>query len=224
MTRTCVNSIDGYSFDESVLLVAADSGPSADLEEVIQGEHYASYDVNKQPERAYTGDLFRQGEKYLLNIRAQCDLAREEHPALYCIEGERLSAITKDIKMTTKGELVLSPTDCFSLDRLGEICRTDGRELKDINYKLRSHRNGIFLHKGEILEKKLEIIVPCVDGEKAIKFGTELETHKFEELKSCRVGRVLPPYITRIQQKCAQTIVREGVMPIPDGLFSDSEA
>lgn len=43
----------------------------------------------------------------------------------------------------------------------------------------------------------------------------------FAELKDKRIGRVLPPYITRIQQKCSQHIIREGTMPIPREIFSN---
>ena len=47
----------------------------------------------------------------------------------------------------------------------------------------------------------------------------DLVIRKFREIKDKRIGRVLPPYITRIQQKCSQYIVREGTMPIPREIF-----
>jgi hypothetical protein len=220
MTRICVNSINEYSFDES-LLSAVSPISSAELAGVIEGEHYSKY--AEQPKRAYTGDLFKKDEEYYLNMRAPCDLARDNNPTLYCIKGKKLAGITEDIRLTAEGEMVFSATDRISLDELSGICRSDGGRREEFNGKLREHRDGVFFNKGEILEKKLEVIVPCVAGEKAIKFRIELKPIKFGELKSYRVGRVLPPYITRIQQKCAQTIFREGVMPIPGRLFSDSE-
>ena len=44
-----------------------------------------------------------------------------------------------------------------------------------------------------------------------------------QSLKEKRIGRLLPPYITRVQQKCSQYIVREGIMPVPMSLFEDFE-
>lgn len=43
----------------------------------------------------------------------------------------------------------------------------------------------------------------------------------FAELKDKRIGSVLPPYITRIQQKCSQHIIREETMPIPREIFDN---
>ena len=58
-----------------------------------------------------------------------------------------------------------------------------------------------------------------MDNGKIIKFRMDLVIRKFREIKDKRIGRVLPPYITRIQQKCSQYIVREGTMPIPREIF-----
>ena len=77
----------------------------------------------------------------------------------------------------------------------------------------------MFFGHGEILEKKPEAILACVDNGKIIKFRMDLVIRKFREIKDKRIGRVLPPYITRIQQKCSQYIVREGTMPIPREIF-----
>ena len=58
-----------------------------------------------------------------------------------------------------------------------------------------------------------------MDNGKIIKFRMDLVIRKFREIKDKRIGRVLPPYITRIDQKCSQYIVREGTMPIPREIF-----
>ena len=63
----------------------------------------------------------------------------------------------------------------------------------------------------------------CIEGEQAIKFQLDIIPINYSELKDVRKGRLLPPYITRIQQKCSQYIVREGVMPIPCDLFNNFE-
>lgn len=38
-------------------------------------------------------------------------------------------------------------------------------------------------------------------------------------MKDKLIGRILPPYITQIQQSCANHIVREGIMPTPEAIF-----
>ncbi len=224
VTRNLVNRIGEYLYDETLLDAEKEISPT-ELAKVVQGERYIEYD--SFPAQAYTGDIFKKSGKYYLNIRAQCDLARvtqegEYDPILYCIKGDKLTnrdITTEDIRLTSEEELVVCAGKRFSLDRLREICHNEA-ELPAFNNIFRRHRNGIFFNKGEILEKKLEVIVACVAGEQAIKFQTELIPFKFSELKEYRKGRILPPYITRIQQKCAQSIVREGVMPIPVELFN----
>ena len=51
----------------------------------------------------------------------------------------------------------------------------------------------------------------------------DLEILSFNAWKGKRIGRVLPPYITKIQQKCAVNMVREGVAPLPKELFISFE-
>lgn len=227
VTRNLVNRLQEYSFCEEYLETDK-SISQEELSAVIESERYITY--SDQPEQAYTGDLFKKGNKYYLNIRAQCDLARPDHsgnydPILYCIMGKRLRSkdiTTEDIQLTKEKKLVFGKDKDFSLEELGEICTLDAK-LGEFNKNFRKHRNGVFFSRGEVLEKKPEVIVACVAGEKIIKFELDLVPMKFSELICDRKGRLLSPYINRIQQKCAQYIVREGVMPIPRDLFSNFE-
>lgn len=227
VTRNFVNRLKEYNFSEEYL--ETDKAISQqELAAVIEGERYIPY--SDQPEQAYTGDLFKKNSKYYLNIRAQCDLARpdqsgEYNPVLYCIKGQRLRSqdiTTEDIRITSEYELVFGAGKHFSLERIGEICKSE-EELASFNNNFRKHRNGVFFSRGEIIEKKPEVIVACVEGEQAIKFQLDIIPINYNELKSVRKGRLLPPYITRIQQKCSQYIIREGVMPIPCDLFNNFE-
>ena len=38
-------------------------------------------------------------------------------------------------------------------------------------------------------------------------------------IRRAQNSRILPPYITQIQQSCANHIVREGIMPTPEAIF-----
>ena len=57
-----------------------------------------------------------------------------------------------------------------------------------------------------------------------IKFSFKNQINKsFEDLGSMRVGKVLPPYITRIQQRYALYLQRVGIPPTPKkAIFTDS--
>lgn len=109
----------------------------------------------------------------------------------------------------------------YTLDELKTICN-DINELKKVNNKFRNHRNGIFFNKGDLLGKRPEIIIACIAGENAIKFDLkEIIPLSYKEYMDKRIGRLLPPYITKVQQSSSQYIVREGLMPVPEELYSD---
>lgn len=224
ITRNIVNRMQLFEFDAEYIQ-GKKNVLKGELLRILEGERYQKY--NSQPKQAYTGDLFKSGGKYFLNLRAQCDISREENgvynPDLYCIKGSKLKdsdIVSEDIKLTKNGDLIFGNGKSYSLDDLCQICQGE-TELSDFNANFRKHRNNMtFYNKGELLEKKTESIIACVDDGKYIKFELKkFEIKKFEEIKEKRIGRILPPYINKIQQKFAQYIIREGVMPIPEELF-----
>ena len=120
--------------------------------------------------------------------------------------------------MTTEEELIFGASKRFSLDEMREICKDETR-IQDFNRNFTKHRNSIFFRKGAFLERNDKVIVGCVAGEQALQFDLDICIKSFIDEKDKRIGRILPPYITRIQQKCAQNMIREGVIPIPKELF-----
>jgi len=70
---------------------------------------------------------------------------------------------------------------------------------------------------GNFSERDNQIIIfPMVHG-KAIDFHFKtLNILKWSELKDKRIGRILPPYITKIQQKYAQYLQRQGFPRTPN--------
>ena len=223
VTRSLLNRIEGYSFEEAAIQSEA-TGNTSELRKVVESERFLQY--HTQPDQAYTGDLFKDGSDYYLNIRAQCSIARMDqqgnyNPVLYCIKGKKLrnqDIIAEDIHLTTEKELVFSASKHFSLDHMYEICG-DISQLEEFNRNFSKHRNKIFFRKGTILERDDKVIIGCIAGEQAIIFNMDIEIRYFNEMKDKRIGRVLPPYITKIQQKTAANMVREGVTPLPKELF-----
>lgn len=231
LTRNIVNRIQTFHFEEALFALEGKSDVE-ELKKVIERERYIEY-LDNIPEQAYTGDLFKDNDTYYLNIRAQCDLARKDDRVfLYLIKGKELDTkdiITEDIHFVSEGELKF-PNKSYELSQIQKICNSAKdsneetvKELQEINEQFRTYRNQVFFGHGEILERKPEVILACVDNGKILKFRMDLVLKKFKEIKDQRIGRILPPYITRIQQKCSQYIVREGTMPIPREIFNNFE-
>lgn len=225
VTKQLTNRIAGYTFDETTI----NTNYSVCIEEllsVVEGERYIRYS-NPQLQ-AYTGDLFHDTstDTYYMNIRAQCDLARTGDPQLYLIRGKELSdedIVIEDIKLTNDRILHLSAKTRYSLAKLCEICQNE-EELIELNGLFRAYKNDAFFANGNIIGKKSEIIVACVAGKKALKFRLDInKVEKYSKMKDKLIGRVLPPYITQIQQSCANYIVREGIMPTPPEIFKNIE-
>ncbi len=225
--RNLANRTKQFEFDEELFEVDGQVN-NDELAKIMEYERYIEYS-DVQPEQAYTGDLFKKNSKYYLNVRAQCDLARRsENVELYLIEGKVLESsdiITEDIRVTSEGELKF-PDKAYKLEELDAISKRAKQEEGDavsqlltINDKFTKYKNQVFFGNGEIRERKPEVIIACVDGGKIIKFRLDIKIKKFKDVKSNRIGRILPPYITRIQQKCSQYIIREGTMPLPKELF-----
>lgn len=225
VTKQLINRIAGYTFDEATINTD-DSVCIEELLSVVEGERYIRY---SQPQvQAYTGDLFHDTatDTYYLNIRAQCDLARTGDPMLYLIKGKELSnedIVTEDIKLTNDQTLHLSAKTRYSLTELCEICQNE-EELIKLNGLFRAYKNDAFFTNGNIIGKKSEVVIACVAGKKALKFRLDIhQVKRYNQMKDKLIGRILPPYITQIQQNCANHIVREGIMPTPTAIFKSIE-
>ena len=98
---------------------------------------------------------------------------------------------------------------------------------KNINKK-----DGLPLFEGQFLEKTNHAVVPFLHDGKIIEFlFYDIKIKKWNTLKGDRVGRLLPPYITRIQQRYSLYMLRQGLPRIPDAAIkilepdmNDSEA
>lgn len=125
------------------------------------------------------GDIFKDNDKYFLNIRPECD--------------------------TVSGRA--------GCDTIYVICGTKVTEadLKNIQYKELS---------GVIPKVNEDFIWLLDDG--IIKFNfKEVELRKFSENKDKRLCRLLPPYITNIQQRFSSYLGRFGIPRLPKAIEKD---
>ena len=75
--------------------------------------------------------------------------------------------------------------------------------------------NCITFESGEFIEKKHCCYIAFVKGG-ILQFSLkELYIRPWNEIKDQRIGRLLPPYITRVQQKYAHYLQRQGLPSIP---------
>lgn len=83
--------------------------------------------------------------------------------------------------------------------------------------------DSIIFKNGELREKINSAYLACVDDGKTIEFSfRKMCIKRWKEVKDNRIGRVLPPYITRIQQKYAFYLQRQGVPGLPAEIFETS--
>ncbi len=97
------------------------------------------------------------------------------------------------------------------IDRL-KLYLLKGRELdkKDGKYDDYDNNLGIFR------EKINNCIIPFIAGGKIIVFKfKDLKIEKWRNMKDKRIGMILPPYITRVQQKYAFYQQRQGLPRVP---------
>lgn len=84
---------------------------------------------------------------------------------------------------------------------------------KKINSK---DQDAIKFDSGEFLEKKNICYVAFVQGHILSFSLRDLAMKKWKDIKDKRIGRLLPPYITKVQQKYAAYLQRQGLPSIPE--------
>lgn len=198
--------------------------PDADeIRRVFQGERYVKYDKNKLPDVSYVGDLYKENGKdvFWVNIRAECDVIREEDPVLYLVKGKDFSAsdITSlpRIKMKANndgGNIMVIDGDDYPMEALQEYNKGDRSAFNNMMQKF---ERKLLFKDGEIIQKKTHTIITCIADRYVMEFSfrdLKVEKKSILETKCERIGRIIPPYINKIQEEFSSFIVRQGLMPI----------
>ena len=114
--------------------------------------------------------------------------------------------------------------DCDCIPRGGQ--RPDRVEMYCIEGERidASELNEVY-DKGHFVERDDQSIVFAAFKGETIRFRfKKLRIKRFGEVKESRVGRVLHPVLTRIQQRYALYLQRQGLPAIPEGAVSDADA
>ena len=201
-------------FDEEILKLEDDDLSIEELRKVLEAERFIKNE-SLPPSYPAIGDLFelfqyevedgsqKEKKKLFINIRPDCDIIRDK------------DNIKKGDKSLKNIEENYNPY-LYCLE-----CEI----LKDKNFEI---------DKGAIIERKNSTIIPFVYGNKILKinfdklflFGWKQNLYQKEgkEQRSfniARVGRILPPYITAIQQKYSFYLQRQGLPAIPERAIKD---
>lgn len=106
--------------------------------------------------------------------------------------------------------------DCVGRDKKNKIYLIKGDKVKD-----KEIQNGLFNDKyGNFNEQSNFVIVGPIDGF-FFRFNfKDIVIEDFEEKKDKRIGRLLPPFITRVTQKYGLYIHRQGLPRLPKEVIS----
>ncbi|WP_413853890.1 hypothetical protein [Candidatus Ruminimicrobium bovinum] len=224
ITKNFYNRFHSYKFDENYISIQKNSKNIKEIFTILKHDAFIEYTENNKPDIPYTGDIFKKNGEYFLNLRAQCDISRKDtsgsfNPNLYCIKGKAVSdekVIKNYINLKKENDqlkIILGNNEPVLIDK---DCN-----YEQINKEIQKCINNNFLFKyGALLENKDTILFPYVIENKIINFKiNKIEVKQFDSIKDKRIGRIVSPYLTRIQQKTANYIIRQGIMPIPEELF-----
>ncbi len=196
-------------FDEDILSVEDNELSKEELRKVLEAERFIKNE-SLPPSYPAIGDLFelfqyevengssKEKKKLFINIRPDCDIIRDK------------DNIKKGNKSLKNNENDYNPY-LYCLE-----CKI----LKD---------KDIEIDKGAIIERKNSTIIPFVYENKILKINFDKlflfkwkqnlyqkEGKKQRSFNEARVGRILPPYITAIQQKYSYYLQRQGLPAIPE--------
>lgn len=180
INRNLYTRMKPFNFSDEVLSKKRNKIEKQELIKVLEGERFLPSN-SLHSEDIAPGDVFQISQKkYLLNIRAACDLIPDRDGSSDTIDDIELYLITGSVYTDKKRK------QCFS-DKYGHFSEID---------------NQI-------------IIFPLLNG-KAIDFRfKKLEIKPWSEIKNKRIGRLLPPFINRVQQKYSHYIQRQGLPRTP---------
>lgn len=156
-------------------------------------------------------------DENILSCRKACDehILKSLFERQCFMRNEYLGGLssTGDIyKWQQKYFLNIRPScDCVGRDKKNKIYLIKGDKVKD-----KEIQNGLFNDKyGNFNEQSNFVIVGPIDGFFFRFKFKDIVLEDFEEKKDKRIGRLLPPFITRVTQKYGLYIHRQGLPRLP---------
>jgi hypothetical protein len=89
-----------------------------------------------------------------------------------------------------------------------------------IDISLINSDTGPKFQNGQFIERVDNVIIAFIDNGVIVEFLLhDLEKFRWKDKQENRVGRILPPYINKIQQKYATYLGRQGLSRIPEDVI-----
>lgn len=167
----------------------------------------------KKSDDSYRQSMYRvlEGERFLREVRLKADLFAPGDVFGFPLEDGRTS-----FYMNVRPEC-----DCLRGNEDMQLYLLQAKVVADAETKIDKVR-------GNFVEKDSEAIVyAMVDG---VTYSVQFKDLKIKSLKqikkdkAARVGRLLPPFLTRIQQRYANYVQRPGMPRIPPALYESLQA
>jgi len=183
------------TFDDDILGQEDGNISTEDIRKVLEAERFIKSDA--LPDIPFTGDLFEyivegsEEKKYYLNIRPECDIARDKKPELYCLKCR-----------------ILNEEKINSGEKEDNVPFIQGNFIEKVN-----NAYIPFIDGGKIIEVLFRNMT-IFKWEEKLKDKNDKETGKM--FKETRIGRLLPPYITKVQQRYSFYLQRQGLPAIPE--------
>lgn len=202
----CINNrinIANDLFDEGLIkIIKGVISEKNDAKRILESINYVN--ASKISDTVMPGDIFNKGKDYYINIRAECDTAR--------LKGNKVTVYL------LKGDVISE--DKFIDKHVCSICM----EKHD--------KNSPFLGEYyQLLYNDSNFTIPFICDGKIIRFNfRDMITAEYDvsakaafigDKSYIRIGRVLPPYSIKLQQRYSQYFSRVGLNPIPK-IIADS--
>ncbi|WP_446810150.1 hypothetical protein ACH50O_00700 [Methylomonas sp. 2BW1-5-20] len=186
ISRNLHTRMTPFEFDASILNKKRKNPEDKELRRVLEGERYLK-NINLHPDHISTGDIFK--EAYTENGENKIRYFLNIRAQCNLMRGSNINEI--------------------------ELYCLKGRIIEES--KINIKQGGVQFSFGQFIEKIDHGIIPFIDDGKIIEFMfRDLKIKKWKDLKNIRCGQLLPPYITRIQQRYALYLQRQGLPSIPE--------
>lgn len=120
-----------------------------------------------------------------------------------------------DIYLIEENYYINIRPDCDIIREKKDMYLLKGNVIEETKINSSADDKIVFF-QGEFQEKINNCFVAFVDGKILCFSLRKLSIKKWNEIKGCRCGRLLPPFITKIQQKYSSYIQRQGLPSIPN--------
>jgi len=177
------------TFDNNILDQEDDNIPKEDIRKVLEAERFIKND-SLPPDKPCTGDLFE----------CKVDVRGLKEKRYYL-------NIRPECDITIRPDGTSNP----------ELYCLKGCILDEKKINSEDEDNKVSFRNGNFIEKINNTYISFINSGKIIEFlFKDLKIKKWNTVKDKRIGRLLPPYITKVQQRYSSYLQRQGLPAIPE--------